>query len=193
MTRKLLEQIQAQLVPHKVQAGLFLIHRTNALSFEKIIQTGLDTNVVSKPELPYDAVNLTITSTVTPHANLDRHFFTALNERHAGSTHHVVIHVPQHALQRIRNEIRRISAAQVPEALAVALNGRLPHQWIVGHLDVSSNAFVPHDGFHPEHRPELPNLQEAKMSFSPRKPRAIGDKAIRIPKASESSDGQDVW
>ncbi len=161
MPKTLIGQIQHHLELHKVKGGLFFVHPTNAAAFESILATGLDAQVVAHPVF---------------HSNLDGPFVKALRAAHAGSTHHVVVHIPAFALARIKQELKvKLPPAKLPEALALALGGVFPHQWIVGHLDVSSDAFIPHDGFHPEHHPVWPNLQNAKASFSARKPRAIED------------------
>ncbi len=159
------------------------------------MQTGLDTHVVGKPDRPYDAVYSTITSTVTPHAQLDRHFLLAMNEQHAGSTDHVVVHIPAHALARIKQALKvNVAPVKLPEALALALGGLFPRQWVVGHLDVSSAAFVPHDGFHPGHRPDLTHLKEAIDAFATKRPSSgRPGKPISIPKIVDSSEEPGVW
>jgi len=195
MHHKLIGQIQSHLQPHKLKGGLFLVHRTHAAALESILATGLDAHVVANPQRPYNAVYSSITSTVTPHAQLDRHFLRALNERHAGSTDHVVVHIPAHALARIKQALKvNVAPVKLPEALALALGGLFPRQWVVGHLDVSSAAFVPHDGFHPEHRPDLTHLKEAIDAFATKRPSSgRPSRSISIPNAAESSEEPDVW
>jgi len=113
------------------------------------------------------------------HRALDAEFLKSLYSRHKFSTHHVVIYVPDKAVEKLREHIERQGLSQkIPRAhdldvLSVATGGVMPSEWVVGTFDRENETFSPNSHFRPTKDVMLPKIEDAlyKYTLPPALPR----------------------
>ncbi len=140
-----------------------MIHRTGAGAARSIKADGLDTGIEKYG---------TLSSVATEHAGVDVSFRENLARTHNGSTHHFVFLIPDSALEVLRDRVEgraRIPRNKRPDALAVALGGKLPVEWALGYWHIRSGRFVVNPRFDPLHHPNLSGLNEVVREYTPRR------------------------
>ncbi len=166
----IVDQLRIHLASRNCGPGYLLIHRTVEESCESILRTGFRTGIKECLHIDYSA---TVHQDVNEAKDGNEDFKRFLLLRHRSCTHHLIIHVPPHALSDLRDMMNERGMARKPtlNKLAYALGGTLPKEWVAGVYLVDEGRFVPNDCFDPAKRANLEKFHELEEYFQPVGPR----------------------
>ncbi len=143
---------------HGLDAGTFLIHRTGGSAYRTIQDHGLKT----------EWYFVTDTVHMTRQLGPDFEDLLAAKFHYHCSTHHVLLYVPDRALEKLDFELIAKGfypprAEHAMSFFAQALDGVIPRQYVMGVFEYEKRVFIPNAGFDPRHLPEeFPSLGDMK-------------------------------
>jgi|WetSurMetagenome_2_1015567.scaffolds.fasta_scaffold23033_4 hypothetical protein len=164
------EQLRIHLASKNCGPGHLLIHRTVEECCESILRTGFRTQIT---EFLYIDSSATVHPDINVALDGNEDFKRFLLLRHRACTHHLIIHVPPHALSDLSDlmDERGMARRVTLNKLAYAMGGTLPKEWVAGVYLADSGRFVPNESFDPDKRANLEHFHELEEYFQPAGPR----------------------
>ena len=133
-----------------------LLHRTISTAAGGILKTGFRTRLEKYGQM---AAVATIHFDVN-HAS----FKEGLDSKHQSSTHNMVMMVPEGIHEQLNAQLAphdvKVKPQRRLEAIAEALGGTLPREWVVGTYAQDKGKFTPNKNFDPTHQPTFTHLSQ---------------------------------
>jgi hypothetical protein len=142
-----------------LSAGTYLIHRTGGSEYQAILESGF--------KIHFSFV--TDTAHTTRQLGPDFEDLLAAKFHYHCSTHHVIMYVPDKALEQLDRVLLDKGDFPLRSEHAIsfftqALDGTIPKQYVLGVFEYDARRFIPNTDFDPKYLPEsFPSLKDIEI------------------------------